>query len=174
MKWKNWVVRECWFFPRLWSSDHWGVVKGELRLFTCSVLMYLLLCLRVWRLYINVIFCCCGCLWDYYFNAFDCLNNFLSLTLSSRTSPFWKRLISFFGVGLPQTMCVFVCKRAVTQHTCFKKYSLFPLVINSRQFNPNFPDHSEQKHPTPSITGSSISAYQSGNKITERTNSENL
>ena len=45
-------------------------------------------CLRVRRLYINVIFCCCGCLWDYYFNAFDCLNNFLSLTLSSRTSPF--------------------------------------------------------------------------------------
>ena len=121
MKWKNWVVRECCFFPRLWSSDHWGGVKWKLRLFTCSVLMYLLLCLGVWRLYINVIFCCCGCLWDYYFNAFDCLNNFLSLTLSSRTSPFWKRLISFFGVGLPQTMCVFVCKRAVTQHTCFKK-----------------------------------------------------
>ena len=107
------------FFHGSEVTISWGVVKGELLLFTCSVLMCLLLCLRVWRLYINVIFCCCGCLWDYYFNAFDCLNNFFSLTLSSRTSPFRKRPISLFGVGLPRTMCV--RKRAVTQHTCFKK-----------------------------------------------------
>ena len=45
-------------------------------------------------------------------NVFECLNNFLSLTLSSRTSPFRKRLISFFGVGVPRTVCVFVCEVA--------------------------------------------------------------
>ena len=46
-------------------------------------------------------------------NVFDCLNSFLSLTLSSRTSLFRKRLIFFFVVGLPQTICVFVCEGAI-------------------------------------------------------------
>ena len=56
-------------------------------------------------------------------------NNFLSLTLSSRTSPFLKRHISFFGVGLPRTVCVFVCEVTMQNNKRIStKYWHLPLL----------------------------------------------
>ena len=91
--------------------------------------MFAFVCLCVLRLYINVIFCYCGCLWDYHFNVFDCLNNYFSLTLSSRTSPFREPLISFFGVDYRE-QCVYLYVNAPynTTYVFQKKYSLLPLL----------------------------------------------
>ena len=48
-------------------------------------------------------------LWVFY--VIECLENFFCFSLSLRTSPFRKRSVSVFSVGLPQTVCPFVSLR---------------------------------------------------------------
>ena len=45
------------------------------------------------------------------FDVTECLDNFVCFSLSSRTSPFRKRSVSFFSVGLPRAVCAFVSLR---------------------------------------------------------------
>ena len=45
------------------------------------------------------------------FGVIECLDNFVCFSLSSRTSPFQKRSVSFCSVGLPRTVCAFVSLR---------------------------------------------------------------
>ena len=111
---------------------------------------------------------------NWFRHVFDYLNNFLSLRLSPRTSPFRKRL-SFFGVGLLRTVDVFLCEVA-TQDTYFNNI-LTPSSSSTVAFHPYFAIHLNQKTSNSSLNGSSISPYtikQSQNKIKEATNSNDL
>ena len=56
------------------------------------------------------------------FDVIECLDYFVCFSLSSRTSPFRKRSVSFFGVGLPRTVCAIdwhVPRNRVAKFYCF-------------------------------------------------------
>ena len=114
---------------------------------------------------------------NWFVHVFDFPNNFLLLTLSSRTSPFRKRL-SFFWCGLiANGVCIFMWSRHVT-HTrdVFQQHIDTFLLLNSC-LSSLLCNSLESKTSNSSLIGSSISPYtikQSQNKIKEATNSNDL
>ena len=53
------------------------------------------------------------------FDVIECLDNFLCFSLSSWTSPFWKRSVLFFSEGLPRTVFAFV---SLTRDNIIEQY----------------------------------------------------
>ena len=64
------------------------------------------------------------------FDVIECLDNFICFSLSSWTSPFQKRSVSFCSVSLPRIVCAFVSLRhALNSIKQNKKRSLYMLCL---------------------------------------------